>query len=169
MKTLLVAVFSVLLFGACAEEIVATSLRSDGTTNTWTAADLQSALGMVNRMYWRDMETHQGRKRWHGERLGQYILETGETNSLGQAMICRVDLYADGFVATNRGLKVHNTLVKDPEAIAKAAAEQKRKQDAMRAAWERANLPPELANLRNAQRENQTTQTITVIVGPEAH
>ena len=168
MKTLMVAVFSVLLFGACAEaeEVVATSLRSDGSTNTWTAADLQDALGLMNRMYWRDMESAEGRKRWHGERIGQYILPTGETNNLGQEVFCRVDLYSDGFVSTNRGARVRKSLVPDPEAAAKAALEAKRRADETRAAWERANLPPDLAAIRAMQRLASATQTVTVVVGP---
>ena len=48
--------------------VLASTLRADGSTNTWTAADLQAALGLMNRMYWRDMENDAGRQRWHGER-----------------------------------------------------------------------------------------------------
>ena len=48
-------------------QIVASTIREDGTTNTWTQTDLQAALGLVNRMYWRDQQTDAGRRRWHGE------------------------------------------------------------------------------------------------------
>ena len=41
------------------------------------------------------------------------------------------------------------------------------KAEEARAAWERANLPPDLAALRAAQRLASTTQDITVIVGPQ--
>ena len=36
-------------------EVVATTLLADGSTNTWTQSDLRDALGLMNRMYHRDM------------------------------------------------------------------------------------------------------------------
>ena len=149
-----------------AEEVVATTLRADGTTNTWTAAELQAALGLMNRMYKREIGTDAGRRRWHGERIGQYILPTGETNAAGRAVMVRVDLYQDGFVATQRMVKAHSSLIRDPEAAAKAAAEAKRRAEEARAAWESANLPEDLAALRALQRAASSTQTVTVIVTP---
>ena len=148
------------------DPIVAATLRADGSTNTWTQADLQAALGLMNRMYWRDQETDAGRRKWHGERIGQYVLPTGETNALGREVFVRVDLYADGFVMSNRSVRTKKSLIKDPEAAAKAAAEAKRRADEARAAWESANLPPDLAALRAAQRLASSTQEVTVIVGP---
>ena len=148
------------------DPIVATTIREDGTTNTWTQADLQAALGLINRMYKREVNTDAGRRRWHGERIGQYILPTGETNATGRTVFARVDLYADGFVMTNRAVYVRQSLVKDPEAAAKAAAEAKRRADEARAAWESANLPPDLAALRALQRLAGETNEVTVIVGP---
>ena len=146
-----------------ADEIVATTLRADGTTNTWTAAELQAALGLMNRMYKREVETDAGRRRWHGERIGQYILPTGETNATGRAVYVRVDLYQDGFTATNRMVKAHESVIADPEAAAKAAAEAKRRADEARAAWESTNLPADLAALRALQRAASSTQTVTVV------
>ena len=148
---------------AADDPIVATTLLADGSTNTWTQADLQAALGLMNRMYHRDMGTDAGRAKWHGDRIGQYILPTGETNSVGREVFVRVDLYADGFVVTNRAVRERQSIIADPEAAAKAAAEAKRRADEARAAWESANLPPDLAALRALQRLAATTQTVTVV------
>ena len=149
------------------DPIVAVTLREDGSTNTWTQSELQAALGLINRMYKREIGTDAGRRRWHGDRIGQYVLPTGETNAVGREVFVRVDLYADGFVMTNRAVRAKNSIIRDPEAAAKAAAEAKRRADEARAAWESANLPPDLAALRAAQRLASTTQDITVIVGPQ--
>ncbi len=148
---------------AADDPIVATTLLADGSTNTWTQADLQAALGLMNRMYHRDMGTASGRAKWHGDRIGQYILPTGETNSVGREVFVRVDLYADGFVVTNRAVRARQSIIADPEAAAKAAAEAKRRADEARAVWESANLPPDLAALRALQRLSATTQTRTVV------
>ena len=167
-KLILAALSSILCGGALAEgdSVIAYTLREDGTTNTWTQAELQAALGLINRMYKREIGTDAGRRRWHGDRIGQYILPTGETNAAGRAVFVRVDLYSDGFVATNRAVRSSQQFVKDPEAAAKAAAEAQRRADEARAAWESANLPPDLAALRAAQRIAASTQTVTVVVGP---
>lgn len=148
------------------DPVVATTLLADGSTNTWTQADLLAALGLINRMYRRDMADDTGRQRWHGDRIGQYILPTGETNAVGREVFVRVDLYADGFCATNRSVRARRSIIADPEAAAKAAAEAKRRADAARAAWESANLPPDLAALRALQRIAAVTQTVEVVVGP---
>ncbi len=167
MKKLLAIAIAAALCCAYAEDpVVAATVRADGSTNTWTQADLQAALGLMNRMYWRDQETDAGRRKWHGERIGEYLLPTGVTNAHGQAQMVMIQLYQDGFVATNRMVRHSRSLIKDPEAAAKAAAEAKRRADEARAAWESANLPPDLAALRAAQRLASTTQDITVIVSP---
>ena len=132
--------------------VVAATLLADGSTNTWTQADLRDALGLMNRMYHRDMATDAGRRKWHGERIGEYLLPTGVTNAHGQAQMMMVHLYQDGFVATNAAVRYRRSVVPDPEAAAKAAAEAKRRADEARAAWESAHLPPDLAALRAAQR-----------------
>ena len=167
MKKLLTLILSaVMCAGVLADDVVATTIRDDGTTNTWTMAELQAALGLMTRMYKREIGTDVGRRRWHGERIGQYILPTGETNAAGRAVMVRVDLYQDGFTATNRMVKAHRSIIADPEAAAKAAADAKRRADEARAAWESANLPEDLAALRALQRAASSTQTVTVIVGP---
>lgn len=58
------------------------------------------------------------------------------------------------------------SIIADPETAANAAAEAKRRAEEARAAWESANLPPDLAALRAAQRLASTTQDVTVIVAP---
>ena len=130
------------------DPVVAVTLREDGTTNTWTQSELQAALGLINRMYKREIGTDAGRRRWHGDRIGQYVLPTGETNAVGREVFVRIDLYQDGFVMTNRAVRARNSIIRDPEAAAKAAAEAKRQAEEARRAWEQANLPPDLAALR---------------------
>lgn len=168
MKKLLIA--TAIAAAACGiladDPVVAYTLREDGTTNTWTQAELQAALGLVNRMYKREIGTDAGRRKWHGDRIGQYVIPTGETNAAGRAILVNVMLYADGFVMSNRAVRAQNSIIRDPEAAAKAAAEAKRRADEARAAWETANLPPDIAALRAAQRLASSTQEVTIIVGP---
>lgn len=166
MKKILFLIIAVCTVAQADEQVVAQTIRADGSTNTWTQADLQAALGLMNRMYWRDQETDSGRRKWHGERIGEYLLPTGVTNANGQVRMIVVQLYADGFVATNKMVRYRKSIVKDPEAAAKAAAEAKRRAEEARAAWESANLPPDLAALRAAQRIAGETNEVTVIVGP---
>lgn len=97
------------------------------------------------------VEADQGmRERYHGGRLGQYVL----TNDAGR--IVRVDLYADGDCWTN-GTTIGVRPLLDPEARAKAVAAARAAAEAERErvqeAWEAANLPPDLAALRARQRE----------------
>ena len=129
--------------------IVAETLFEDGTTNTWTAADLQAALGLMNRKYHREQETESGRVTWHGKRMGQYILDDGNG---GQ---CLVQLYEDGFAWTNAATRVG---LKDPEAAAKAKAAA----EARQAEWERTHLPPDVAALLQRRRDAANGVTNTV-------
>ncbi len=156
MKTIFVviAAFIVVVMPAAADEIIATTQYEDGSTNLWTQADLQDALGLVNRKYWHDMKTEEGRKAWHGQRLGQYQL----TNNLGRITV--VNLYEDGYVHTNAA---YRPKIYDPEEAAKAARESAVRAEARRAAWEAANLPPELAALRAAQRAAAASNEVTVV------
>lgn len=125
----------------------------DGTTNAWTEADLKDALGLMNRKYHRDMKTESGRRAWHGEKLNQYLL-TNDTTKI----IYMVTLYADGYTHTALSKPVRP---KDPEAALKAKLEAAARAEAVRAAWERANLPPEIAALRQAQRDAAKTNSVT--------
>ena len=126
----------------------------DGTINAWTQADLKDALGLMNRKYHRDMKTESGRRAWHGEKLNQYLLTNDTTKN-----IYMVTLYADGYTHTALSKPVRP---KDPEAALKAKLEAAARAEAVRAAWERANLPPEIAALRQAQRDAAKTNTVTV-------
>ena len=54
MKKAIAILSTVLCAAALADEVVATTLLADGSTNTWTQADLRDALGLMNRMYHRD-------------------------------------------------------------------------------------------------------------------
>ena len=93
--------------------VVAATLRDDGSTNTWTQADLTDALGLMNRKYWRDMESPSGRAQWHGQ--AKSWLETNEKTRVIQ----RVERYADGFVWREAGSKRR---VLPPEEAADVAA-----------------------------------------------
>lgn len=123
-----------------AAPVVAQTLFADGTTNTWTQTDLTDALGLMNRKYHRDMETDAGRVKWHGKRMGQYLVDADDGKK------CLVLLYEDGFAWTNAAMRV---AMVDPEAAAKlkAAAE------ARQAEWERTHLPPDVAAILQRRRE----------------
>ena len=98
MKILVVALLSAMsLGGVHAEDIVATTLFSDGTTNTWTQADLLQALQLINRKYHRDCERGEGRRAWHGA-----MRETVTTNELGE--LVKREIHEDGqtFTFTSR-------------------------------------------------------------------
>ena len=131
-----------------AAPIVAETLFEDGTTNTWTQTDLTDALGLMNRKYHRDIETESGRTKWHGKRMGQYLID-GEDGKQ-----CLVQLYEDGFAWTNAAKRVS---LKDPEAAAKAKAAA----EARQAEWERTHLPPDVAALLQRRRDaaNGVTNT----------
>lgn len=129
---------------------IAATIRADGSTNTWTQADLTDALGLMNRKYWRDMENDAGRRQWHGDRMRQYVF----TNATGRLMC--VSLYQDGFCHT--GMAQRARFAPDPEAKAKREAEIR--------AWEAAHLPPDLAALRDVQRRaaEAASSNVTVYV-----
>lgn len=104
--------------------IVAT-LRSDGTTNIWTAADLQDALGLLNRRYWRDMESESGRKSWHGKIIGSAFA----TNVDGRVEC--VYTHEDGY--THKSL-LSPRVASAADAAAAAAAREKQKAERL-AQW----------------------------------
>ena len=60
-------------------QVVAQTLFSDGSTNTWTQADLIAALQLINRKYHRDCERGDGRRAWHGKLMLQTVVTNGET------------------------------------------------------------------------------------------
>lgn len=90
------------------------------------------------------------RERFHGGRIAQYIL----TNDVGR--IIRVDLYGDQSCWTNGTTEAAYRLIEDPEArqkaLREAAQREAARREAAQAAFEAANLPPDLAALRARQR-----------------
>ena len=129
-----------------AAPVVAETLLADGTTNTWTQADLVAALGLLNRRYRRDIETESGRRAWHGREVTQTLL----TNDTGKLVMRKT--YADGFT------------------FDKAARRQTAQQVASNmAARVRASLPtngvsPRVASLRTRAADAAETAEITVRV-----
>ena len=95
--------FAVLCLGIHAEEsigpaqLIIHTLREDGSTNTWTEADLREALGLMNRMYHRDIKSSEGRRRWHGDPKHS-VTTNAETR-----IIESVETYPDGFVFRDPG------------------------------------------------------------------
>ena len=49
--------------------VIFTTRHIDGSANTWTLADLQSALELINRKYHREISTESGRRAWHGKKI----------------------------------------------------------------------------------------------------
>ena len=68
-------------------DVVFITLKADGSTNTWTQADLVAALGLLNRKYHRDCETSTGRRAWHGK-LKKEIVNTND--------LTKTEVYEDG-------------------------------------------------------------------------
>ena len=128
------------------ETVLETTL-SDGSTNTWTQADLKAALGLLNRKYQREVKTESGRVAWHGKRI-----KTEENTDT----LTVVSTYADG------------TQFTDPFTVKRPASLEARMAAAKRAkAAQRMKLPPGLAEIE-AQRDAsaETTNEVTVIVTP---
>lgn len=99
MKKSILAVALLIGFGACpvrsfADEtnVVVTTLLDDGSTNTWTQADLVAALQLMNRRYHRDIQSESGRVAWHGRKTREVV----DTNAL-----VKVSYYADGMAFTD--------------------------------------------------------------------
>ena len=87
------------------------------------------------------------RERWHGGKIGTYVV----TNESGR--LIKVDLYFDETCWTNGTTSPAPVAIKDPEKHARELAEAAERAEQIRQAWERANLPPDLAELRARQRE----------------
>lgn len=101
---LIVSAMAVVLIASCFraeaaetnEPTVVETLLADGTTNSWTQADLVAALGLLNRRYHRDIETEKGRTAWHGKVVRREVI-TNDVN-----LIMR-NTYEDGFVYDEEG------------------------------------------------------------------
>lgn len=128
MKKLILWTAAALVVGAFAVEtnwnaVVAATLRSDGSTNTWTQADLQDALGLLNRKYWRDMESQEGRRKWHGTPRHHYVTNAAERT------VERVEIYPDGYTNVVRGTK---RKLRTPEEEAAWMLERRQRREQLR-------------------------------------
>ena len=103
--------------------VVAATLRSDGSTNTWTQADLMDALGLLNRKYWRDMESQEGRRKWHGTPRHHYVTNATERT------VQRIEIYPDGFTNVVRGTK---RKLRTPEEEAAYMLERRQRREQLR-------------------------------------
>ena len=129
--------------------VIATTLFSDGGTNTWTQADLIAALQLINRKYHRDCETGSGRAAWHGRLKRQSVV----TNDVGE--LVKTEYHDDGqtFAFTSR--------IVTAEARVKAANAQ------LKTTMKR-GVPAALAAAR-ARREAEKTAVSNVTVTVEAN
>lgn len=116
-KILILAIFALGFLALGAEEnepIVIETQLEDGSANQWTQKDLVEALGLMNRMYHRDMKSHEGRRRWHGEAKSEIL-----TNECIQVM-----RYEDGYAVTNKWTRPESTIEKR-QRLAEARARRK--------------------------------------------
>ena len=136
-------------FGLRADPVVST-LRSDGTTNTWTQADLADALGLMNRKYWRDMKTESGRVAWHGTRISTVEDMTNLTQTV---------TYEDGYVHVEPFRRLRPLTFAERAALAE-------KRKAAAAAARLAAQPPALRAVEEAREAAASvTNTVTVHYG----
>lgn len=111
-------------------DIVFVTQYSDGTTNTWTQADLVAALGLLNRKYHRDCEKASGRKAWHG-RLKREIVNTNELTKTeiyedGTSFIYKHKIITPAQAVSNRNARIMLATNGVPERIAAARAKRMR-------------------------------------------
>ena len=123
-------------------KVVFTTLLEDGSTNTWTQADLVSALGLLNRKYHRDCEGAGGRKSWHGRLTKEIVDEDAET---------KTEVYEDGTTFVYKFRKVTpQQAVKDYNNCLNVKTN---------------GVPASLARARLARaKEMQTTNTVSVVL-----
>ena len=119
---------------------VAFTLFSDGSTNSWTQADLQAALQLTNRKYHRDMQKPQGRIDWHGPVVRRVV----ETNDLRM-----IEYHEDGYSHTNRWRRPQQVLPADRARIIEAQRNA-RITRAKRLAAQTNGVPKALAEARKA-------------------
>ena len=156
MKAIFLAVLGICIYADYADDpstqtgaVVATTLFSDGSTNTWTQADLLAALQLINRKYHRDCERADGRKAWHGK-----MRETVTTNEVGE--LVKQEIHEDGqtFTFTSRYVT--------------AAAAVSNANSRLTTTMTR-GVPSELAKARlRRAREKNTVSNITVTVEANA-
>ena len=132
-----------------ATDTVVTTLLSDGSTNTWTQADLVAALGLMNRKYHRDMESESGRRAWHGT--------CTTTNDFDRCV--KVWLYEDGFI--------YETPISAPKPKVEKAIDVAARRAAALAAKTN-GVPGEVAQLyaKRAEAEDATEpEVVTIEIG----
>ena len=126
------------VFGQQQPAYVAT-LNLDGSTNTWTQADLVAALQLLNRKYHREVESAAGRQAWHGKMLREEVDTEREVKR---------EIHEDGtvfeiqFRARPKSAPKPATLNADGVPVALAAARERR------------------------EAEKASTNTVTVVTGP---
>lgn len=128
------------------DEVVVQTLLDDGSTNTWTQADLVAALQLMNRRYHRDCENPKGREAWHGKLVGQTVVTNGET-------MVKTERYADGtsFTFPARVIKPLDSVKAANAKLPKSAMTN--------------GVPVRLANARLRQRANAaTTNDVSVTI-----
>lgn len=142
MKIIAAIAAAIVCAAISAEEMpaVLTTLFSDGSTNSWTQADLQAALQLTNRKYHRDVQTASGRKAWHGPVVRRIV----ETNDLKL-----VEYHEDGFVWTNRWTSP--ALVSPADRSAQVTSEARRRQRELAEARRKAARIAELTTNFEAQ------------------
>lgn len=126
-------------------EIVAVTTMADGSPNTWTLADLQAALGLLNRKYHREIEGAPGRKAWHG----RLVREVMNTNNL-----TKTEIYEDGS---------RFTFSFKPRTSASSVSNRNARLKTVMTN----GVPRALAEARlRRQVELATTGTVTIVTGP---
>ncbi len=108
-------------------QVVAQTLFSDGSTNTWTQADLIAALQLINRKYHRDCENGNGRRAWHGKLMLQTVTTNGTTlvkterHEDGTEFTFEAPYVPPSVSVSNANSRLKTTLVKGvPRELAKA-------------------------------------------------
>ena len=122
-------------------DVVFVTLKADGSTNTWTQADLVAALGLLNRKYHRDCETASGRKAWHGK-LKKEIVNTND--------LTKTEIYEDG-----TSFSLPAKIITPSKAV--AAANKNRLANTN-------GIPARLAQARVLRMQEQSTTNIVTVV-----
>ena len=125
------------------DPVILTTLFSDGTTNTWTQADLIAALQLLNRKYHRDVQSADGRRAWHGKKVREIV----DTNTLE-----KVTVYEDGMAFT------------DPATVTTPAQQVQAANQYLPPPVMTNGIPARLAAARLRQREAATTTNIVNVV-----
>ena len=106
--------------------IVAETINEDGSTNTWTQADLVAALQLLNRKYHREVATPGGRQAWHGKMIREEV-------DLERAV--KIETHEDGmafeipFSSPKKATPKPATLNADGVPVALARARERREQE----------------------------------------